>query len=74
VFFRNEFKEELKQWNVLKREQLPEIAYVASGGFSKPQLYPSAALPVIRGLEKFLAAWPHLFATRLLIVLGKESA
>src|SRR5271166_182973 len=74
VFLGNEFREELKPWNLLKREQLPEIAYVASGGFSKPQLYPLAALPVIRGVEKFLTAWPRLFATRLLIVLAKESA
>ncbi|MGA8659915.1 MAG: methyltransferase domain-containing protein [Chthoniobacterales bacterium] len=73
VFLGNEFKEELKSWKLLRIEQLPEIAYVASGGFSKPQLYPCAALPVIRGLEKLLAAWPQLFATRLLIVLDKES-
>jgi SAM-dependent methyltransferase len=74
VFLGSEFKEELKSWTVLKREQLPEIAYLASGGFSKPQLYPSAALPVIRRLEKLLAIWPKLFATRLLVVLAKESS
>jgi hypothetical protein len=74
VFLGNDFKEVLKPWNLLRREQLPEIAYVASGGFSKPQLYPLAALPLIRQLEKLLAAWPTLFATRLLIVLAKESA
>lgn len=73
VFLGNGYKEELKSWKLLRLEQLPEIAYVASGGFSKPQLYPSAALPVIRVLEKFLASWPKLFATRLLVVLAKES-
>jgi SAM-dependent methyltransferase len=74
VFLRGEFKEELKLWNVVRLEELPEIAYIASGGFSKPQLYPSAALPLIRRLEKLLTAWPKLFATRLLIVLVKEPA
>jgi hypothetical protein len=73
VFLGSEFKPELKSWNLLRLEQLPEIAYVASGGFSKPQLYPSAALPLLRVLENFLTSWPKLFATRLLVVLAKKS-
>jgi hypothetical protein len=47
------------------------IAYAASGGFSKPQLYPTAALPVIRKFEKALDLFPALFATRLLVILEK---
>ncbi|MBV8376224.1 MAG: class I SAM-dependent methyltransferase [Verrucomicrobia bacterium] len=73
VFLGNEFTEELSSWTLLRCEQLPEIAYVASGGFSKPQLYPLIALPILRGLEKLLATWPSLFATRLLVVIAKQS-
>ena len=58
---------------MLRCEQIPEIAYLASGGFSKPQLYPATALPLIRRLEKVLTVWPDLFATRLLVVLAKRS-
>jgi SAM-dependent methyltransferase len=73
VFVGNEFKKELSLWTLMMCEQLSDIAYVASGGFSKPQLYPLLALPIIRGLEKLLATWPSLFATRLLVVLAKQS-
>ena len=74
VFLLKEFPEHLRPWRLVKAEALPEIAYVASGGFSKPQLYPSIALPFIRNLERILARWPNLFATRLLVVLEKPKS
>ena len=74
VFLGNQFKGELSSWNIPILESFPDIAYVASGGFSKPQLYPSSLLPVIRGCEKILALWPNIFATRLLVVLQKKLA
>jgi SAM-dependent methyltransferase len=74
VFLLNDFRERLSQWRIIKIEQLPEIAYVASGGFSKRQLYPSFALPLIRQVEKILKRWPESFATRLLLVLEKPTA
>ena len=72
IFLGGEFKDELRLWSLVSIKELPEIAYVASGGFSKPQLFPSAALPLIRSLERFLSAWPSLFCTRLLVVLAKK--
>lgn len=72
VFVRNEFKEEMKSWKIRKVQQLPDLAYVASGGFSKPQLFPAALLLVVRRIERLLAPWPRLFATRLLVVLEKR--
>jgi SAM-dependent methyltransferase len=71
VFLDREFSEYLASWELITAQSLPEFAYVASGGFSKPQLYPSLALPLIRKIEKFLARWPRLWSTRLLIVLEK---
>ena len=73
VFLGNQFKEELSSWDVPILKSFPDIAYVASGGFSKPQFYPSSLLPIIRAFEKILALWPNLFATRLLVVLEKKS-
>jgi SAM-dependent methyltransferase len=73
VFLGNQFKGELSSWDILILESFPDIAYVASGGFSKPQFYPSSFLPIIRAFEKILALWPNLFATRLLVVLEKKS-
>jgi hypothetical protein len=74
VFLGNQFKAELRRWDIPISESLPDIAYAASGGFSKPQLYPSSLLPVIRAFEKILAHWPNLFATRLLVVLEKNKS
>lgn len=74
VFLSDRFKEVLGSWDMPIVKSLPDIAYVGSGGFSKPQFYPSSLLPVIRSLEKFLDHWPNLFATRLLVVLEKKSA
>jgi SAM-dependent methyltransferase len=72
VFLGPQFREALSAWDIPILETFPDIAYVASGGFSKPQLYPSSLLPVIRASEKIFALWPNVFATRLLVVLEKK--
>jgi SAM-dependent methyltransferase len=71
VFLGKKFRHNLGDWRTIKTQRLSAIAYAASGGFSKPQLYPTPALPVIRKLEKVLDLLPTLFATRLLITLQK---
>jgi len=58
-------------WKSIKTIQLSAIAYAASGGYSKPQLYPTALLPLIKRLEKVLDLFPALFATRLPVILEK---
>jgi SAM-dependent methyltransferase len=72
IFVRNEFREKLEHWKIHKVQQLPEMAYIASGGFTKPQLYPDRMLSLIRKMEKVAARWPALFATRMLVVLEKR--
>lgn len=72
VFLGDQFKGELSFWDIPILESLPDIAYAASGGFSKPQFYPSSFLPIVRDFERILAHWPNLFATRLLVVLEKK--
>jgi SAM-dependent methyltransferase len=71
VFLGKKFRQRLKDWRPIKTQRLSAIAYAASGGFSKPQLYPTSALPLIRKLEKVLDLFPLLFATRLLVILEK---
>ncbi|MGZ9166701.1 MAG: class I SAM-dependent methyltransferase [Anaerolineales bacterium] len=71
IFLRKRFRHRLMGWQKMETNRLSAIAYAASGGFSKPQLYPTSALPWIRKLEKILDLFPTLFATRLLVILEK---
>jgi SAM-dependent methyltransferase len=47
------------------------FSYVASGGFSKPQLYPGFLYRPLLSLENHLDKLPQLFATRMLVTLVK---
>ena len=71
VFVGQRFRHKLGDWRTIKTQRFSAIAYAASGGFSKPQLYPTAALPLLRKLERMLDLFPLLFATRLLVILEK---
>jgi SAM-dependent methyltransferase len=71
VFFGKRFRDKLTDWKKIEPHRLSALAYAASGGFSKPQLYPSSALPLLKKLEKLLDLFPTLFATRLLVILEK---
>ena len=71
IFVGNKFRSRLLEWQKIRTIPLSAIAYAASGGFSKPQLYPTSMLPWIKKLEKLLDLFPALFATRLLVVLEK---
>lgn len=51
-----------------------QLSYVATGGYSKPQLYPIGAYPAMRRLDALLDHVPALFATRMLVVLSKPVA
>lgn len=71
IFVRNKFPSLLVDWRKIETIPLSAIAYAASGGFSKPQLYPPSMLPLIKKLEKVFDLFPALFATRLLVILEK---
>ena len=71
IFVGNSFRSKLADWQKIETRRLSAIAYAASGGFSKPQLYPTSMLPFIKKLEKLLDLFPALFATRLLVILEK---
>jgi SAM-dependent methyltransferase len=71
IFTGKKFDSRLSDWQSVKTIRLSAISYAASGGYSKPQLYPTSALPFIRKLEKILDPLPGLFATRLVVILQK---
>jgi SAM-dependent methyltransferase len=62
----------LTGWKKIAVNRYADLAYVASGGYSKPQLYPDFLFPLIRSLERGLGIFPGLFTTRMLVVLEKE--
>jgi SAM-dependent methyltransferase len=71
IFVGKGFRPKLSTWRKIETIPFSAIAYAASGGFSKPQLYPTSMLPLVEKLEKFLDLFPAVFATRLLVILEK---
>lgn len=60
-------------WRLLHAEAFASFAYLLSGGFSKPALYPAAALPTLHAIDQTLSGFPRLFAARCLISLRRTS-
>ena len=52
VFWQAHAPEILDGWDVIARERIGAWAYALTGGYSKPQLYPTALYPVMRGLDQ----------------------
>jgi SAM-dependent methyltransferase len=71
IFVTNKYRSMLRDWKNIQTIRLSAIAYAASGGYSKPQLYPMVLLPLMKRLERILDLFPSLFATRLLVILEK---
>jgi len=72
IFENGEGKEHLVGWQLNECKAWSDFAYLASGGFTKPALYPSFCLPVLELIDRILTR-VHLptFATRMLVVLEK---
>jgi SAM-dependent methyltransferase len=71
-FVRKQFPELLQGWTV-KTKRLPALAYLTTGGFSKPQIGPNWFAKLFRMLETPASFFPWIFSTRLLVVLEKIS-
>lgn len=72
IFLRNTVNIHDFGWQIITVKRLCSISYIASGGYSKPQLYPYRVLPLMRRLDRILSAIPLIFSTRMLIVLEKN--
>lgn len=73
IFLKGEGLELMKQWTLHSTERLSALSYVASGGYSKPQLYPAVALKFMQNVDCIFDCLPSIFATRLLVTLEKPT-
>jgi SAM-dependent methyltransferase len=71
IFSTEAFKDKLRPWRITEIKYFSGLAYVASGGFRGPQLYPKKLLPLLNLLDSALSRFPGL-ASRMLVVLERE--
>ena len=69
VFFRREAAPLLGGWQVTHTEAFSAFAYLLSGGYSQPALYPLAWLGLLQQADRVLSRCPRLFAARCLVEL-----
>jgi len=74
VFLMPKYRRLLAPWRIHSIRRWMALEYVLSGGYSKPQLYPTRALPLFRRISQCMDVFPALFATRMLAVLEKPKA
>jgi SAM-dependent methyltransferase len=72
LFFNGTGQNPFPGWAVFQREAFASFAYLFSGGFSRPAMYPSAMLPAFRRADGWLSRWPRLFGARCLVGLRRE--
>ena len=72
VFGSANFKHELSLWHIAEIRYFSGLAYVASGGFRGPQLYPEVLWPCLKMIDSALSRFPSL-ASRMLVVLERQA-
>ncbi len=71
IFLDHSHQEQLSVWTRIEITRLSAIAYLASGGYTKPQLVTEKAFPILRMPERLFDLFPTVFAIRMLVVLTK---
>lgn len=72
IFFKSKLHHGIEELDLISCDRISSLSYVASGGFSKPQMYPTRFYPAMRLIDRILSRLPSLFATRMLVVLRKK--
>jgi len=72
VFFSKKYSHYLNEFDILSSKRISAIAYIASGGYSKPQVLPDRLFGLIEKMETVFDFSPYLFATRTIIVLARK--
>jgi len=73
IFRGGEGASHLAGWRVIECASWSDLAYLGSGGFSKPSLYPAFLLPWIERLDRLLTRiHQSTFSARMLVVLEKN--
>lgn len=73
MFARGKLPVEVRGWTLKHVGLNAALPYVASGGFSRWQLYPTFCYPLVVWIDRLLDLAPRLFATRMLVVLEKDA-
>ncbi|MBE9112765.1 methyltransferase domain-containing protein [Nodosilinea sp. LEGE 07298] len=73
LFLKPNIQQDLNGFRVVTTQRYAAVSYVASGGYSKPQMYPTAWLPLMTVIDRLCDRLPQIFATRLLVVLEKAT-
>ncbi len=63
----------LAGWKVREVTPIVSLTYFATGGFSRPQIGGAGLFRMLRWFDRAVARWTRIFATRLIIVLEKET-
>ena len=71
LFFGAEARAWESEWRLVEATPFAAFAYVCSGGFSRPALYPRRLRRIIDRLDAVLSDWPSFFATRCIVVLQR---
>jgi len=71
IFTGEEFKSCLRDWEIKEIKHYSGLAYLASGGFRGPQLYPTVLLPFFNSVDSLLSKFSSL-SSRMLVVLDKK--
>ena len=69
IFRSKKYLDKSKAWRIRETKVFTSLSYVASGGFSGPQLYPESCYPLLVQLDGLASLAPAVFGTRLLVVL-----
>lgn len=56
-----------QEWEIFHNEPMASFAYLLSGGFSKPSMYPHALAGTLTRLDSRFSKWPRLFGARCLL-------
>lgn len=69
LFFRREKQEWFSGWHIAHAEAFSAFAYLFSGGYSKPAIYPKATFPLLASIDAALSHAPSIFGARCLVEL-----
>jgi SAM-dependent methyltransferase len=69
LFFRKEIPGWPEGWTVFHAEAFSCFAYLLSGGYGKPAMYPARWVEAIQRCEANLSRWPRVFGGRCLVGL-----
>lgn len=72
MFADGELPPEASGWELRSAEPFCDLTYLASGGFSRPQIYPTGLYPFLKKLDHLAGRYPRIFATRMLVVLERK--